>query len=43
MEDLFEPKYENMEWVPFAEVVEDLTNDANEWLAEIEEEEEDDD
>ena len=43
MEDLFDDTYENMAWEPFAEVVEDLTNDANEWLAEIEEEEEDDD
>ena len=41
MEDLFDDTYENMAWEPFAEVVEDLTNDANEWLAEIEEEEED--
>ena len=41
MEDLFDDTYENMAWEPFAEVVEDLTNDANEWLAEIEDEEED--
>lgn len=37
MEDLFEPKYESMDWEPFADVVEDLTDQANEWLAEIEE------
>lgn len=36
MEDLFDDTYENMAWKPFAETVEDLTNDANEWLAEIE-------
>lgn len=40
-EQLVDNTYENMNWTPFAEVVEDLTNDANEWLAEIEEEEED--
>ena len=36
MENLFDDTYENMAWKPFAETVEDLTNDANEWLAEIE-------
>lgn len=36
MEYLFDPKYENMCWGPFADVVEDLTSDANEWLASIE-------
>lgn len=35
MEDLFDDTYENMNWKPFAETVEDLTNDANEWFAEI--------
>lgn len=35
IEDFYDT-YENMAWKPFAETVEDLTNDANEWLASIE-------
>ena len=34
---------ESMDWEPFANVVEDLTDQANEWLAEIEEEKEQED
>ena len=36
MEDLFTNKYENTEWLPFVQLVEELTNDANNWLASIE-------
>lgn len=36
MEDLFSCKYENSEWLPFVELVEELTSDANNWLASIE-------
>lgn len=36
MEDSFYDTYESMAWKPFAETVEDLANDANEWLASIE-------
>lgn len=36
MEDLFSDKYENSEWLPFAELVEELTSEANNWLASIE-------
>lgn len=40
-EDLLDGTYEDMSWQPFADVVEELTNQANEWLAEIEEEKQD--
>lgn len=40
MEDLFDDTHENMSWEPFADVVEDLTNQANEWLEKIEQEKE---
>lgn len=40
MEDLFDSAHENMSWEPFADVVEDLTDQANEWLEEIEQEKE---
>lgn len=36
MEDLFSDIYENHEWTPFVELVEELTSDANNWLASIE-------
>lgn len=32
MEDLFDSAHENMSWEPFADVVEDLTDQANRWL-----------
>lgn len=40
MEDLFDSAHENMSWEPFADVVEDLTDQANEWLEKIEQEKE---
>lgn len=40
IEELFGDAYENMSWKPFAEVVEDLTSDANEWLEKVEQEDE---
>lgn len=43
MEDLFDSAHENMSWEPFADVVEDLTDQANEWLAKIEQEKEQED
>ena len=43
MEDLFDSAHENMSWEPFADVVEELTDQANEWLVEIEEEKEQED
>lgn len=36
MEDLFDSAHENMSWEPFADVVEDLTDQANEWLEKVE-------
>ena len=33
IDDLFSDKYENSEWGPFVELVEELTSDANNWLA----------
>ena len=36
MENLFNPKYETMSWKPFADVVKELTSEANNWLASIE-------
>ena len=36
MDDLFSDKYENSEWLPFVELVEELTSEANNWLASIE-------
>ena len=36
IEDLFSDKYENSEWLPFVELVEELTSKANNWLASIE-------
>lgn len=35
IEDLFSEKYENTEWLPFVELVEELTSDANNWMASI--------
>ena len=35
IEDLFSDKYENSEWLPFMELVEELTSDVNNWLASI--------
>lgn len=40
MEDLFDGTYENMTWEPFADVVEDLTDQANDWLEKVEQEKE---
>ena len=34
--DLFSENYENSEWLPFVELVEELTSDANNWLASFE-------
>lgn len=34
--DLFSEKYENAKWLPFVELVEELTSEANNWLASIE-------
>lgn len=36
MEDLFDSAHESIDWEPFADVVEDLTNQANEWLEKVE-------
>lgn len=36
MGDLFTDNYENADWLPFVELVEELTSDANNWLASIE-------
>lgn len=33
IEDLFSGDYENIEWDPFVALVEELTSDANNWLA----------
>lgn len=35
IEDLFDVTYEYMSWEPFANVVEDLTDQANEWLEKV--------
>ena len=35
IEELFSDKYENAEWLPFMELVEELTFEANNWLASI--------
>lgn len=40
IEDLFDGTYENMTWEPFADVVEDLTDQANDWLEKVEQEKE---
>lgn len=40
MEELFDSAHENMSWEPFADVVEDLTDQANEWLEKVEQEKE---
>lgn len=42
MEDLLDGTYEDMTWEPFADVVEDLTDQANEWLEKVEQEKEED-
>ena len=34
--DLFSDNYENSGWLPFVELVEELTSEANNWLASIE-------
>ena len=34
--DLFSGNYENSEWLPFVELVEELTSDASNWLTSIE-------
>ena len=36
MEDLFGDDFENVEWLPFVTLVEELTSKANNWLASIE-------
>ena len=36
MDDLFSCNYENAEWLPFVELVEELTSEVNNWLASIE-------
>lgn len=36
MDDLFSCNYENDEWLPFVELVKELTSEANNWLASIE-------
>lgn len=36
MEDLFDSAHESIDWEPFADVVEDLTDQANEWLEKVE-------
>ena len=36
IEDLFSDDYENAEWHPFVALVEELTSEANNWLASIE-------
>lgn len=36
IEDLFDSAHESMDWKPFADVVEDLTDQANEWLEKVE-------
>ena len=40
MEELFDSAHENMSWEPFADVVEDLTDQANRWLEKVEQEKE---
>ena len=40
MEELFDSAHENMSWEPFADVVEDLTDQANDWLEKVEQEKE---
>ena len=40
IEDLFDGTYEDMSWKPFADVVEELTDWANEWLENVERDEE---
>ena len=40
MEDLLDGTYEDMSWEPFAKVVEDLTDQANDWLEKVEQEKE---
>lgn len=40
MEDLLDGTYEDMSWQPFADVVEDLTDQANEWLEKVEQDKE---
>ena len=36
MEDLFSDNFETDDWLPFVELVEELTSEANSWLASIE-------
>ena len=40
MEDLLDGTYEDMSWQPFANVVEELTDQANDWLEKVEQEKE---
>ena len=40
MENLLDGTYEDMSWQPFADVVEDLTDQANDWLEKVEQEKE---
>lgn len=40
IEDLFDSAHESMDWKPFADVVEDLTDQANEWLEKVEQDKE---
>ena len=40
MENLLDGTYEDMSWQPFADVVEDLTDQANDWLDKVEQEKE---
>lgn len=40
IEDLFDGTYEDMSWKPFADVVEELTDWANEWLEKVEQDKE---
>lgn len=40
MENLLDGTYEDVSWQPFADVVEDLTDQANEWLEKVEQDKE---
>lgn len=40
IEDLLDGTYEDMSWQPFANVVEELTDQANDWLEKVEQEKE---
>lgn len=40
MENLLDGTYEDVSWQPFADVVEDLTDQANDWLEKVEQEKE---